>query len=151
MYIESTSALYRLFMWSLLYVGAFSGDNSLRYQYRYRTNLCHFVRVIAVYVPLVTAFRLFVVWLVIYATILSPIKLFGGSWYFWFWVWVAAAGGVGSGVILANNIMKHWRQDHPRQHARSTLHNVFDVVIAYARARKERICPLIEFRNVRGL
>lgn len=148
MYIESGSRLHRAFMWSLDYIGTFRDTNQVD-RYRHGTNLCHFVRVIAAYVPLVTACRLLAVAAIPWAALVYPTRLFGIAGYGYFWLWVAGVALVGLFVWAVGASIGFFRSAivAARKKRPEKLHSALDVTLAYIKARKQRICPLIEFRS----
>jgi hypothetical protein len=153
----------RLFFWSLRIWGAFRNDDHRYDVYEMEkrgTNLCFFVRVMIVYMPLVLLTHVaFVVAAVASLTVL-PIYLFGGINYGWLLVVIAVVTCTLKGIGVAERrvaerkhmwvkLMEHERET--QQATESGGPGFFGVLWAYLVATKKKVCPLIVFLAPKGL
>ena len=150
-----------LFFWSLGIWGAFR-DNDYRYD-RLRaeeggTNLCFFIRVTVVYMPLVLLLHASLVAIAVASLTALPIYLFGGIAYGWILVYIAMVAGTfwGAGVALRYAErrksaqvkvveLKHEEQPAPKAAEVPKGPGFFEVLWAYLVVAKKKICPLITF------
>lgn len=99
MYLNKNRWFVRLFSWSLGLWAQFNG-NVNEYRHQERTNLCHFARVIVVYMPLVLLLHLLLVVTAFVALIATPIHLFGAVNYF------IVMGGIAVAVLIPIGVKK---------------------------------------------
>lgn len=134
--IKKENTLYRLFMWCLGICDKFT-DKYLSSRYRNQTNLCHFVRVIIFYTPMILAFHLLVLGSVIGVLIL-PFFLFSleavGAGLLVLIMGVLGIFAVGFIISKLSNFPK-------------TENETWKLVKEFAKAKKAKICPYIYFNN----
>lgn len=138
MTIERDSEICRLYLWSLGLCEEFSGHN--KDALREKTNLCHFVRTIVVYMPLIILSELCVWCAVLFATIIQPIRLWGFGGYSGTLVIIALTVGAIYGVIRFASYLEDLPPRPRRTRSKSQTRLVLE---AYVHAKKQRICPLI--------
>ncbi len=148
--------LSRLFFWALGIVDAFLGKE-MACRHRKGTNLCHLVRVIVVYLPLVLLAQL-----LFWATFLGACLVFP-IWWFGVGDLARVAGLIVAGVAivigaawLAISIEDTYRQSKEEQERRKRLGiipepTMANLALAFIAARKRKICPLIKFRRNGGV
>ncbi len=133
--------MYRLFAWSIGICEKFGQDPEERQAYRERlteTNLCTFVRVILVYVPLVLFAQATTVGALIWATLVLPIRLFGLGGYLLTLAAIALSiitlVGLCFLISKSTNAVKSLAASEP-----------VSLAVQYISARKRKFCPLIRF------
>ena len=126
------------------------------------TNLCHFVRVIVVYMPLILLAQVIFWAALVAAVVVLPIRWFGIAGY-------ATTIGVAVGVVIAatglvfglrhiSNIFSDWRderrelrwqrEDDLRRHPQpSPGPSVVSIAVMFVAAQKHKICPLVKFQG----
>ena len=153
-----------LFFWSLGIWGAFR-DNDGRYDCSRMedrgTNLCFFVRVLVVYMPLVLLLHVVFAGVLVASLTVLPVYLFGSIAYGWTLASTAVVVGTFWGVGVALRYAKHAARRKPAQVKVVELKHeeklapkaaeapkgpsFFEVLWAYLVAAKKKICPLITF------
>ncbi len=148
----------RAFFWALDIVDEFTmREGSSRHCEA--TNLCYFVRVITVYLPLILALHVALVGAAVYVALVSPWALFGGI--VWTVVWSLVATVIVY-VKWAHPRISDWRFNRSlgRGKKLSDEGNEIDASEKLARgpslwslmwtwmcAMKQRVCPMIQFRE----
>ena len=153
----------RLFFWSFEIWSAFLEGDYARdrsHMEKNGTNLCFFIRVMVVYMPLVLLLHLGLVVVAVISLTALPIYLFGGIAY----GWILATTAMVVGIIWGVKTMRQHRLRRARDMA-SLIDYVeveeepvasqvdtalkgpgfFEVVWAYIVAAKKQVCPSINF------
>jgi hypothetical protein len=130
--------LYKLFMWCLGLCEKATDKDYLRLKYKDQTNLCHFVRVICIYTPLILISTV-LFYIMGISVIILPLILF--PLYDTFIVLsvivlivISALLMVGIAYLFSDT---GW----------FTKSEVFSVTSQYIKAKKEKICPYISFKR----
>lgn len=157
----------RLFFWTLDVCDYFlnkkyygnMGYYSMANRYSCGTNLCHYVRVITVYLPLVLATHLLLVASTIYVLLLLPIRLFGALGYAFsilhifgallaliiaFTILAFGVVGLGKAKDITVKVIETRRKlpdDQP---------SAVELIKLWVKAKKQKICPLISFIRTSG-
>jgi len=144
-----------LFFWSLGIWGAFRDNNYLYNRSRMEergTNLCFFIRVMVVYMPLVLLLHATFVTMAVASLIALPIYLFGGIVYGWTLAAIMAVIGTIWGVKVAlRRVARRERKQHERKQPAAKVAKTprgpgfFEVLWAYLVAAKKKICPSVAF------
>jgi hypothetical protein len=143
LYVVEGSWVYRVFLWALQYRAAFTRNTSLVYQHEYRTNLCFLVRVIALYVPLITAIRLATLGGIMAAFLGVPIWLFSARGFGLFLLWPIGFFAVFMiGFWIHDSFSVKVSADAKRQ-----ISHFGHVAQEYLLAKKSKLCPLVEFQK----
>lgn len=151
----------RLFFWSLGIWRAFREDD-----YRYDrsrveksgTNLCFFIRVMVVYMPVVLLLHAAFAAVAVASLTALPIYLFGGITYGWTLTAIAVVIGTIWGVKVALQraarrertqvkFVEHKQETRPAAEVTEAPRGpgFFEVLWAYLVAAKKKICPSIAF------
>jgi len=134
MEIQKKNSLYRLFIWCLKVCDRFT-DKNMAYRYRNQTNLCHFVRVIVFYTPLV-----FFLNFLSYSVILTSVFLL----FFWFnlkdlgivlLLLTATVAFTFGAVALGFKLSKLEKYEF------------YKITTKFIKAKKDKICPYITFEG----
>jgi hypothetical protein len=147
MTLDSNNWYVRLFHWSLKTCDGFT-DRYTAYRYEGRTNLCHFMRVILVYMPLVWLIQILTHIATIGVLIILPIRLFG----FQIYVIGLLEILIGSVVsVVGYHLIRHIflaRRKQRQRRVSDELHEptFIHVVVAWIKAKEKKICPIIEFK-----
>jgi uncharacterized membrane protein YwzB len=151
MKIEKNSWHAHLFFECLKMCEAFTDRDWLVEQYRRRTNLCHYMRVVMVYAPLIIAVHVVAVVATFWVLIIRPIQLFGMTGY------LSTLRVIVIGIVtivllvgLRALILHFYRKRKPRDvvhHEPGKLAQSLDLFGEYLAAKKARICPLITFKG----
>lgn len=132
------------FFWSLGICDKFT-KKSLEYKYRNQTNLCHFVRVTCVYVPIILLTQL-LFWACAIAVAILPIHLFGfiGFMKTTGMILLAVAGVIlfFATVILIQIGCEKIPELFSDTNDESKSPSIF---IEWVKAKKRKICPIINF------
>lgn len=156
MNLDNNNRMTRLYLWSLGIVSKFLDRRYYEDKYNERTNLCHFVRVIFLYMPLILLVQVLMILFSILAVVLLPIYLFGAGWYF--------GTTIGAGIVVGAIFIIRWNKEaikeaiayyhsRPRDVVESKARLVqegpglVDIIILWLKAQKQRVCPII---NIRG-
>lgn len=155
---------FHLFHFGLLLVDMFTGRGDSWRSYKDRfikrgTNLCHYMRVILVYTPLILTVYAATAAGVVWVSVFLPIKLFGITGYM---NTLLVIGGVVVGIILAvvgiicvvsflgwafhktGEIIGHTKAPVLVQRGL----NFGDLMVEWMIARKKAICPTLTFADV---
>jgi hypothetical protein len=147
----------RWFFWSLMLWDEFREDETSWQFENNGTNLCHFIRVILVWAPLVVVLHLLVYGSAIAVLTAWPIYLFGFSWYMAALLAIAIVVGAVWGTKRASRKAREWRRTHPITVLRPTFRRTktveaaprgpgfFEVLWQYVVAVKSKVCPTITF------
>jgi hypothetical protein len=148
MNIDKESAMGKWFFWSLMVYGKFI-DRDFEYRYRDQTNLCHFVRVVFVYAPVILLIEALFWGFVVMGLIVFPIYEYGLVGFLKVnglillcmalsclvvLLLFAAGGGFGKA--------KKWIFDASYQ---KHLPMPLMIIIEWAKAKKQKICPIVKF------
>jgi hypothetical protein len=150
---------YRLFFWALGICEAFI-DHELAYKYKRRgTNLCHYIRAIFLYVPLIL-FGQLLFWATAVAVLLIiPVYWFSFAGWAKFLGIVALCIAIFFGVVFLcmwlSDKVKEWQQEL-EEAKREKLYasspepqpdspTVWQMVKEWVFAQKKKICPLIKW------
>lgn len=157
----------RWFFWSLGIWDEFTDHNSTWHTEENGTNLCHFIRVTLVWVPLVFLINIFVYGAALATLTLVPVVLFGFTTYIAFIV----ATAIVIAVVWASKYSSYKRRHREReQRFRETYSadsstaassadatpmaagapGFFKTLWAFIVAGKQKICPMITFREPQG-
>lgn len=146
----------RLFFWCLSIQDEFTEGNAEYRVRRHGTNLCHFLRVILVYTPIIFLLHLVLYGGAVAAITYVPMSLMGLGWYFA----VAIAIACLVGIIYAIKWYRRWQLNRPaktqsRAEAqpvqaaaatpKPTSPSFGSLVWQFIVAQKRRVCPLINF------
>ena len=144
MLIDKKSGWARVYFWSLDILGEFTGN---KYS-RERTNLCQLFRTIFVYTPLVLFLNLLFWAAVVCFLFVSPVIMYG-TWMALVWqsgIIIAMALAIWAGVCL----VERYQQRRDRCPEVVLRKQKPQVIRRWLKAKKERICPLIEFVDSEG-
>lgn len=157
MTLNKTDWKVRLFLWSLEVRNEFIYDWR-EYRFKKGTNLCHFVRVICFYMPLIFLLHLVLLAEAVVVGVVLPIYFFGLTAY------AFTVGGIAALVLtiwgLTRLARKAKRQEEavvePPVHIPVKVEkvkvekgpSVWAILAAYLKAAKEKVCPLISFDNI---
>ncbi len=163
MNINQQSWHFSLFQFGLKMIDRFLGqlDSAYPYSERYekRTNLCHYMRVILVYVPMILGLYAATVGGAVYVAMILPIKLFGISSCVWVIAFAASFITLTALVVFA---MMLCAELYGRLSARvrvAAMNKQFaaatvtrgpgfgELLLDWLEARKARVCPLITFED----
>lgn len=151
----------RWFFWSLTVWDEFKDHGDSSWRYRNGTNLCHFLRVMLVWCPLVLLLNVAVYGAGVAALTALPIYFWGGTGY----AYVVGALAIVVGVIISLNALsrrlKEWERRHPPAPkpekkkeppkvavpAAPTGPGFWQVVWQYIVASKQKVCPIITFNH----
>lgn len=157
------------FFWSLEIWNEFLGryDSSWHYE-THGTNLCHFMRVTFVYGPAVIALHILTVVAGVATVTALPIYLFGGTGYAWSLGTIVGAIVLVVATVYALKFMLTWRveqqpaianvedsEDEQEDAAPVTATapagpSFLEVVWTWLVSAKQKICPIIKFRQQAG-
>jgi len=155
MNLNKQSWYVRWFFWSLDILDKFVGCDTWRYQKG--TNLCHFMRVILIYAPLVLVLHLALYGAAIGVVTVLPVYLFGWGSY------GKTLGFVAAGVFIwfvTQAILERRKitgqesivaQSPKVVQASSAGPTFWQVVGEWLRAKKAKVCPLIAFNDSKGV
>ena len=143
----------RLYRLALGVCARFTGNDYMAWAYEDRTNFCHYVRVCLVYLPLILVSHLLGIAVVLLTFVILPIELFGvgyGKAVLWIVGCFVVVAGMGAGAIFIANKISDWRAGKRMRRIPLTPgeQTTFQLVGAYIKAKKQGICPLIEFKEV---
>ncbi|MFZ2484641.1 MAG: hypothetical protein WAX80_01675 [Minisyncoccia bacterium] len=150
----------RWFFWSLDIWDDFN-DNNTQWKYRNGTNLCHFMRVIFVWCPLVLLLHLVLYASAIVVVTALPIYLYGGTSYAWV---IGTIVATCVSIIVAKRFLK-WVEVEEVPHRIKQIYvglatrivnsspskpvktepSFLKVILEYIVAAKKKICPTITF------
>lgn len=152
MVIARESWHYSLFKFGLKVINLFMGEYYTSY-FENGTNLCHYMRVILVYLPLILLIWLATLAATVYVAVITPIKLFGISDYLWTLGIIAA---VTVGIVLVSImislvfdgfLMSLIRRRRVRRLERIVAPelNFLELMGQWLVAKKQKVCPQLEF------
>ncbi|HEY4475497.1 MAG TPA: hypothetical protein VJB92_02115 [Candidatus Paceibacterota bacterium] len=156
--LDRNSWHVRLFFWSQGICDNFT-DWDKACEYKKHTNLCHYVRVICVYMPFVILFHLTGYGAAIIALTYLPFRLFGtGYWYVL--GSIAALASITYAILLTSRYFANRPEKEPEiEETQKALEPIaeqpkkspgfFEVIFAYLAAAKKRICPVVNFYTQR--
>lgn len=149
MNIDKSSFVGKLFFLALKICEAFTG-RTFAYKYEKGTNLCHFVRVTFFYLPAIISIQ-GAFWVYISNLLLIiPIKKFGFGGFFItiactiVTILVFAFLIIGLGILADKIPRLIKRKELETDNTRPTVQAIF---IAWIKAKKQKICPLINFEE----
>ena len=158
MELRSDRWLVRWYFWALEIWNVFLGKYYCYYPDRERTNLCHFVRVIIVYCPLVLVAHLATAAAMVVATVVFPIWLFGLTRYFVFLGIVTLLGGLVAVLQFSWFWTEDWRsrlwpetktKKEKAKPEKSIGPSFFRILWKFIVATKRNVCPIITFTSQR--
>ena len=118
------------------------------------TNLCHYVRVILLYAPLVFLAHLIFLAAALYVLILLPFQLFGTGYWYAIGIIAALAALAGIAVWFHRRWEFVWSKKHEEKTSQPTPEpepvkvkrpGFFEVLWNYLIAVKQKICPTVNF------
>lgn len=137
--ISRAGILYRAFMWGAKLVEDTCASGYTD-RFRDRTNLCHLVRVIFVYIPLLLISQIIFIVVPLLTLTWVPIRVLGFSgWVHMLELMAILASAVGVAVLLDRRRVRYVVQANPGLITAATL------AAHWIAAKKARICPLIEW------
>ena len=139
MIITKESYWYRVFTWCLKLCSKFL-DKDLVWKYRNGSNLCHFMRVIFIYSPLILLSQLLTVFITLGILLYVPIIWFGALSWFGL-IFLITAGTVlivAFCYLMDKNAerIKYWYREKEK-----------GLMITWIKAKKQKICPLIKWEE----
>lgn len=145
MVLDSQKWYVRLYFWSLEILEEFL-DNGYDWRHNSGTNLCHFLRVILIYMPAVVLINLSIVVSAFYVLTLWPIHLFG----FWSYVWSIAAIAALSGLIWLYVRKKRKELARPKTQMAKKMEGKDSptftrLVWEGVKSTKRKVCPILSF------
>ena len=149
MNISKESSMGKLFFWALGICEKFT-DRSLEYKFRNQTNLCHFVRTVFVYTPIILLLQL-LFWVgAVTCLIVVPAYMFGFAGF------LKTTGLVLAGIVLVILLLflifligegysrtRNWISDF--KHGRKRAPTPLSITVDWVKAKKQKICPIIRF------
>lgn len=142
----------RLFFWSLGVCGKFTGYEN-NWKYTEQTNLCHFMRVICFYMPLVVVMHLLLAAGTLAVAVVMPIDLFGVVPCLYVLGGLAALVLVITGLGYGFNYLMY-KKSNRQEPELVAIHRLkkkelgpsfFDLAVAYLKAGKAYVCPSVSF------
>ena len=113
--LNITKWYVRLFFWSLGMWDRFWHGWDTGHRYEQRTNLCHFVRVICVWMPLVLALHVALGLATAFVLVALPIRFFGWGTYLPTLMVLGLIAVLVGAIILAVVILKAWQRGRERK------------------------------------
>lgn len=118
------------------------------------TNLCYFMRSIILYLPFIGLMHVLAFAVPLWALVIYPVMGLGYDW----WLVPAWVLGIAAVVVAIILIIVYFVTEHEKRKENMTLEQVqarreakarsaWGLTTAYFKARKESICPLIQFDN----
>ncbi|MEW6408102.1 MAG: hypothetical protein AB1465_05425 [Patescibacteria group bacterium] len=155
MELNRKSRWVKAFFWSLGIIDKFTNHEyySQRQKYESGTDLCHLIRVIFVYMPLVFLLHLSLFAAGVLFCLVLPIIWFGIKGYFIILGVVAGLivsvilfGGV---LVLFNKIIEKIKGSTRTEKSESVEEDSknLSVIKLWLQAKKDKICPIVVFRN----
>lgn len=161
MNLDRKSWHVRFFFWSLEVVDAFLKGGYPTYEFQDRTNLCHFMRVLLVYLPFILSVHAALIVSAVYALGFLPYSFFGIPYLRlagYVLAVIAFIGFAAFGAVRVLQMMKEKAEQaataaekkeverKPERPKRKRQGPGFsEVVGAWLKARKQQICPEIRF------
>lgn len=153
MHLDKSKAPARLFFWSLGICDEYSDQyGCMEERFQERTNLCHFVRVVALYMPLVLALHVLLAASAVFALVAYPIYLFGiGTYIVAVGVIAAIAGAIALGIWMVNRRREQRRASDLTAVVSESVASAaaspgfWAIAFAWLKARKEKVCPPVTF------
>lgn len=151
MHLNRESWHARLFFWALGVWNEFRNNESQEVFFRQQTNLCHYIRVLLVWMPLVLGIHAVLIGSTVWAFIILPIYLFGITGYGWT---IAVIVGLIVAVFALVYFLKllgrlfnkaeEWR-DRPAVEKPDTGPSFWEVLRVWKKAQKDKMCPFVDF------
>lgn len=150
----------RLFFFALDAVDEFFDRGFTAHRYKRGTNLCHFVRTICFYLPLVILCHLWLVAIFIVSLTLFPIRVFGWKWYA---ITIGTIGLIVGIVIGGIKLLEFWENRLLRESGKKseqpsdkpakkisvnkelTGPSFASILWEWLVANKKKICPQVNF------
>ncbi len=148
----------RWFFWSLMVWDEFKETDS-SWRYENGTNLCHFIRVMLVWCPLVLLLNAAVYGSGIAALTALPIYLYGGVGYAWVVGIIAFVVALILAIKFALRRLREWERRQPAMHKSEKKNETpkvapaptgpgfFEVLWKYIVGLKKKVCPTITFNR----
>lgn len=141
--VKEGTRVYRWFAWALEIVNKFSihsDDNPAKDYLAEGTNLCHMLRVMLVWAPLILLFELVVTGFVVYLLVVWPVEKIGIAGFLTDWGIRLAI--IVSGYSLAVAYTKLSRAETVEEGIR-----VMGFLVEAIVAKKRKICPFVTFEK----
>jgi hypothetical protein len=134
----------RLFFWSLAIWDTFkSPEISDLSRFEKGTNLCHFMRVIFVWMPLVLSLHLLLLLFTVYVLLIYPLQHFNPFFYVKTAGTIIGVTALALAVVLAVMLIKDFY--HKKRDQALRRRGFLSVIVAFFVAKKRKICPTIQF------
>ena len=148
----------RWFFWSLMVWNEFKEDDDSSWRYRTGTNLCHFLRVMLVWCPLVLLLNAAVYGSGIAVLTVLPIYFYGGVGYAWIIGVIVFVVGLLLAVKFVNRRLSEWSYRRSAMRVRvpqpprapitaPTGPTFLEVLLSYIIAVKMKVCPTVTFKS----
>ena len=143
----------RLFFWALGIWDEFARNGDTSYQYVDGTNLCHFVRTITVYAPLVILLHGGLIAAAVYSVILLPVELFGAVTYSRILAGLVLLAGavIGIKALVRYREKRSWMKPEVRivkaPPPIATGPSFWAIMLEWLISQKKKICPMIRFEQ----
>ena len=163
MHLDKRDWRTRLFFWALGICDEFRGYDTA-YRYEAHTNLCHFMRVIVVWMPFVLFLHVLLVAAAVGAVTVWPIRLFGWTTWLGILAGIAFVVGVVIAVKKASEYQRHRRWERPavprtvpapapaaaiQEEAEPESPSTWELIWAWIVAQKQKVCPIISFTETK--
>lgn len=154
MQIRSNTWHARLYFEYLRMIKGFTArPHSFLRKYENTSNLCHYIRVLTIYGPLVVGSHLFTLSAVAFSFFLLPIQLFGISGFLTttLVILIICSIVIAFCWVLIKGIDAYmdWRKSKPKKIKKEkTGDSAFRVALTYIKeVKKNKLCPLISFEK----
>jgi len=134
----------RLYFWSLDLVGEFS-EYSYGDRFKESTNLCHYVRTICFYMPLILLVNILFCLSVLFTFVVLPIYLFSFTGYLSAVVFVLGVVLVVLTYKKSKAFMETTRGVKPKQMSSKKEPGFATLMLGWVVAVKKKVCPIINF------